>query len=265
MVKFLLQKGASVDSISQDGLNALRYAEKTGQPEIIQLIRNKMKPGAAGPVDQIKNDTLSDKSNPVLRTVISVPVRPNAYKVGDKVLHSRNRGKTWEPGTIKEISSNERLIADGISPYLVENNLKTDQNYLDLNFITTLIRQPSWTSFFVGDWDLYLPMAATERVIDRDVYRLFSGGDRLPPLRIKADGTYSWVIDKNKVIKGRWRENDNAPGIVLLQGYRAANWFVYNTTDRNNRKIYKTDYIIVSDQKENYTSNHGFRIITEKK
>ncbi|MCW3112728.1 MAG: hypothetical protein JWR18_1124 [Segetibacter sp.] len=260
MVKFLLEKGASVDSVSQDGLNALQYAEKRGEPEIIQLIKKKMKPDAVQAVDLVKNNTLAVKKDQVPANVIGVAIQAKAYKVGDKVLHSRDRGKTWEIGTIKEISTNARLIADGVPAYLVENSSKTDQKYLDLNFITTLTRQPSWTSFFLDDWDLNLPMAATERVIDRDVYTIFSGGDRLPPLRIKSDGSYTWVIDKNKVIKGRWKENDNGPGIILLQGYRATNWLVYNTTDANNRKIYKRDYIIVTDVKGNYTANHGFRI-----
>jgi hypothetical protein len=80
-------------------------------------------------------------------------------------------------------------------------------------------------------------------------------------LRINADGTYSWVIDKKKVIKGKWTKNVNAPGIILLKGYRAVNWLVYNTSDNNNRKIFKTDYIIIADQNGNYLSNHGFRIV----
>jgi hypothetical protein len=265
MVKFLLDKGASVDSVSQDGLNALQYAEKRGEPGIIQLIKSKIKPGTVTAIDAVKNDTLADIKNPAPANLANLPVQPNKYKVGDKVLHSRDRGKTWEPGTIKEVSTNARLIAEGIPPYLVENSSKTDQNYLDLNFITTLTRQPSWTTFFFDDWDLYLPMAATQRVIDRDVYTIFSGGNRLPPLRIKSDGTYTWVIDKKNVTKGRWKENDNAPGIILLKGYRAANWLVYNTTDANNIKIYKKDYIIVADIKGNYTPNHGFRIVKGKK
>ncbi len=258
MIKFLLQKGASVDSVNQDGLNALQYAEKIGNEEIIQLIKEKIKPMVAAPAKPAITETLptNEKTEPVT----NAPLNTNAYKAGDKVLMSRDRGKTWEPGTIKEVSTNKRLIADGISPYLVENTAKTAQDYLDLNFITSFSRQAWWTNFFVGDWKLNLPIAATERIIDRDVYQVISGGDRLPPIRINANGTYSWVIDKKKIIKGRWIKNADAPGITLLNGYRGANWIVYNTTDNNNRKIYKTDYIIIADQKGNYISYHGFRI-----
>ncbi|MEJ7611422.1 MAG: ankyrin repeat domain-containing protein [Ferruginibacter sp.] len=260
MIRFLLDKGASVDSVNQDGMNALQFAEKSNRPEIIELIRSKMKHGAAVSTAPAKDQNIPGKINKAPKPVTDLPVS-TGYKAGDQVLHSRDRGKTWEPGTIKEVSTNTRLIADGISPYLVENAAKTSQNYLDLNFITTFTRQPSWTGFFTGDWNLHSPIAATERIIDRDVYQIISGGDRLPPIRINANGTYSWVIDKKKVIKGRWTENKDAPGIILLKGYRAVNWLVYNTSDSNNRKIFKTDYIIIADQNGNYLSNHGFRIV----
>lgn len=256
MVKFLLDKGASVDSVNQDGMNALQFAQKKGEPKIIKMIRAKMKTNNNEVPEQ--NTIVNNKKAEVINTPESS--KPNIYKVGDRVLHSRDRGKTWEPGIIKEISNNKRSLEDGLPPYLVENSTKTSQNYLDPNFITTLNRQHTWTSFFVGDWNLQLPIAAVEREIDGDVYRVFSGGDRLPPLRIKADGTYSWVIDKNNVIKGKWKQKDDAPGIWLLKGYRGINWLVYNTTDNNNLKIYKKDYIIIADPKGDYISNHGFRI-----
>jgi hypothetical protein len=104
-----------------------------------------------------------------------------------------------------------------------------------------------------------LPIAATERVIDRDAYQIISGGDKLPPLRINANNTYSWVIDKDKVIRGKWKANDNGPGVILLKGDRSVDWLVYNTSDAQNRKIYKKDYVmIVSDS--HYITKHGFRI-----
>lgn len=258
MVKFLLQKGARVEYVKQDGMNALQYAEMRGNPEIIELIRKNMPVSVSKPASPVIIKTMPE----VKKEKVGIPVPTSAvYAVGDVVLHSRDRGKTWEPGYIKEISTNQRLLADGISPYLVENKAKTSQNYLDLNFITTFTRQPSWTSFFVGEWGLYLPIAATERIIDRDVYQIISGGDKLHPLRIKPNKTYTWVIDKNKTINGQWIQNENSPGIVLLNGYRGINWQVYNSTDNDNRKIFKTDYIIIADTKGNNIANHGFRII----
>lgn len=257
MVKFLLEKGASLDSVNAGGLTGLAYAEKLERVDIIQLIRRHKKM-APLPADVNKDSTLPPYILPEGEMAKSLK-----YKVGDTVLHSRDRGKTWEPGIIKEVSVNKRLLADGISPYLVENMAKTDQGYRDKNFITTFARQPSWTDFYTGDWDLNTGMAITERMIDRDVYQIISGGYRLPPLRIKHDGSYSWLVDK-KLLNGKWQANKNQPGIVLLKGERGVDWLMYNTTDDNNQKIYKTDYIILAPQGKYYGSKHGFRIQEKK-
>jgi hypothetical protein len=99
-----------------------------------------------------------------------------------------------------------------------------------------------------------------DRTIDRDPYTVISGGQKLPPLRINSNGTYIWVIDKNKVVKGVWENNTNAPGIILKNGDRSDNWLMYNSTDDTNRGIYKSDYIILTPQSEKYSQRHGFRI-----
>jgi ankyrin repeat protein len=252
MVEFLLRKGASIQSVNEDGLTALQYAEKIGDPGVLQLIKEK-----SGISTEVKKPAVpvKDLVQPVTRPV----AEEGKFKQGDTVLHSRDRGRTWEKGIIKEVSTNPLLTTDNAPLYVVENMTKTSKNYLDINFLTTLNRKPEWTSFFTGDWDLYLPIAATERIIDRDVYQIISGGDRLPPLRINANNTYSWVIDKNKVIRGTWKANDKGPGVILLKGDRAVDWLVYNTSDAQNRKIYKKDYImIVSDA--HYITKHGFRV-----
>lgn len=266
MVKFLLGKGASPLVVNEDGRNALQHAEKVGNADILLLIKKSMGIAAA-PEQVLKMEAVPQKSVPVIipETPVTeavkpdLPVKTNSLKVSDIVLHSRDRGKTWERGTIKEISMDPTLITDNQPLYLLENQAKTAQGYFDISYITTLGRQSSWTSFFAGDWDLHLPIAATERIIDRDVYQIISGGDRLPPLRINTNGTYSWIIDKAKVIKGRWKANNNAPGIILIAGYRGANWLMYNTSNAQNHKIYKADYVMMVSE-ANYTPQHGFRI-----
>lgn len=255
--KFLLQKGASIDSINQDGMNALQYAEKIDNAEILQIIRSYKNANSTTSNTEINPKPVVEINEAVLTETIPLNKR---YKVGDIVLHSRDNGKKWETGYIKEISTNKRLLADGISPYLVENTLKTSQNYLDTNYITSLTRQSSWTSFFVGDWNLQNPFAGVTRIIGNDVYNIYNGGEKLPPIRINANGTYSWVIDKKKVIKGNWIPNTDAPGIILVKGYRDVNWLAYNTSNDDNRKIFKKDYIIISDANGLYLEHHGFRM-----
>lgn len=265
MVRFLLQKGASVDSVNVEGMNALQYAEKIGNAEVIQLISAKMKINTPQVNEVQEQKILRDKKKIANTKVGKIPtIKSNTHKVGDTVLISRDKGKTWEPGIIKEINT-KLFQSEGVIMYLAENMAKTAQVYLDINFITTLTRQASWTSFFIGDWDLYLPIAATERVIDRDVYQVIGGGNKLPPVRINSDGTYTWITDTKKVIKGKWRENNNAPGLILTQGDRGVDWLMYNTSDAFNRKTFKTDYIILFPVTNVYTAKHGFRIIDKKK
>lgn len=263
MVRFLLQKGASVDSVDYEGMGALQYAKKMGNPEVIQLISAKIKGETAPVINETRGDITGNKKPATPGGKVMSAARTYRYKPGENVLISRDKGKTWEPGTIKDV--NVKFIEEGLPPYLVENKAKTDQRYLDPNFITTLTRQPAWTSFFIGDWDLYLPIAATNRVIDRDVYQIISGGDRLPPLRINSDGTFTWVTPNKTMIKGKWRENNHAPGIILMQGEGGADWLVYNTSDDKNRKIFKSDYIILSPVTRSDTPKHGFRIKDPKK
>ena len=259
MFKWLLKKGAFIDSIKQDGMNPLQYAEKIENIEIIDIIKNYKNYNTKTNIEVKTKPVIKVKDVVVIETI---PLNRN-YKVGDIVLHSRDRGKKWETGYIKEISTNKRMLAEGMSPYLVENTPKTSQNYLDTNYITSPSRQPSWTSFFVGDWNLQNPFAGVTRIIGNVVYNIYSGGEKLPPIRINANGTYSWVIDKKKVIKGNWIPNTDAPGIILVKGYRDVNWLAYNTSNDDNRKIFKKDYIIISDVNGLYLEHHGFRM--EKK
>lgn len=266
MVKFLLSKGASPFIVNEDGKTPLELAEKSGNQEIILLIRNKTgmaNTTAAAPVSDKNPAKKVVNGNPeqgadVITGKVAAPVS-GQFNVGEDVLYSRDRGKSWKRGTIKGISTDPDLITDNQPLYLVEDQAKISQDYIDISYITTLERQESWTSFFVGDWDLHLPIAVTERVIDRDVYQFISGGDRLPPLRINANGTYSWVIDSKKVIKGKWKANSQAPGIILMAADRGGDWLMYNTSNAKNRKIYKADYIMLVSE-AHYTAKHGFRI-----
>ncbi len=263
MVTFLLQKGAKLESVNEEGLTALQYAEKVGDPMTIERLKVKapLQKGADTKTIENNNDSTYNSS---LRDSLALYPESNKYYVGQKVLHSRDKGKTWEQGTVKAISTDKDLLAAGLSPYLVENETQTVQNYLDTNFITTLARQPYWTNFYIGDWDLHLPITAVDRQIDRDIYTIISGGHKLPPLRIDADSSYSWVINKKKVLKGIWKRNNDAPGIILMRGDRSDNWLMYNTTDATNRRIYKSDYIILSPLSGKYSPKHGFRIVKKK-
>lgn len=90
-------------------------------------------------------------------------------------------------------------------------------------------------AFWVGNWSLFVGPAAQYQVIGGDRYLVVGSGAAAPPLQIKADGSYVWVIDKGKTISGRWRKMASAemkygytdkPGIMLMNGYDGGNWQV---------------------------------------
>jgi hypothetical protein len=91
---------------------------------------------------------------------------------------------------------------------------------------------PINNSFFAGDWEVRVNGATTTFVKGNDLYRRFSGGLKLPPLQIKADGTYTWINSENQIIKGRWVPRpEGVPGIVILKGLDGMDWTVYEKTE----------------------------------
>ena len=143
------------------------------------------------------------------------------YQVGRQVLYSGSGGKTWNPATIKSIDPtygyNFPEVSGSSDPY----------------FVVGTAREPFWTGWFVGDWKVSVPMAMNTMTDGRYVYRVVSGGMRLPPLRIAADGTYTWryaATGGEKLLRGRWEPNPNGPGVILKNAAEGADWLVYNNS-----------------------------------
>jgi len=149
--------------------------------------------------------------------------RIGAYRVGERVLYSGDGGKNWRPAVIRAVDPTY-----GYS--FIDGPSGSYSNY----FVVAPQREPFWTNYFVGDWRVSVPMAMGAVTDGRYVYRTVSGGMRLPPLRITADGTYAWRVQQGngeRVIRGRWDPNPNGPGVILRNAERGADWLVYNNTD----------------------------------
>lgn len=283
IVKLLLERGANPLIKDEDaytpgytGLNSLQLAEKGGNREIINLIKQAMDASSSAATADDKEDvkTTTTSVRPANDVKLNLPrptatvvstadgwEKPERFKVGEIVLFSRDRGKTWQHGTVKDIKTLEHVprLKD-VPYYIIEDERKITADYYDSAYVTTLERQNYWTEFFVGDWNLTLPLTMTTEVRGNDVYRVFAGADRLPPLRVNADGSYSWVIDKNKVIRGLWKANENGPGLILLKGDRGDNWILYNTSDASERESFKTNSVRLVSESGNYSPLHGFYI-----
>ncbi|GGD99982.1 hypothetical protein GCM10011515_19730 [Tsuneonella deserti] len=260
-VSALLAKGADVNSVNSGGYTPLMLAAGEGCIEAVKLlIAAGADTGAAHPTfgtataqakmnRQAKVLALLEggvRSGPTPATPPSAPPTEKTnsgatareanfaagssrwpaighYQVGQNVIYSGSGGKTWDRGVIKDIDPKYGYsIVDGPSG--------SYSNY----FVVAPEREPFWTSYFVGDWRISVPVATGLLTDGRNVYRTVSGGMRLPPLRISADGTYSWRVQTSsgaRTIRGQWKPNPVAPGVILENGENDADWLVYNNTD----------------------------------
>ena len=145
-----------------------------------------------------------------------------AYQVGQTVLYSGTAGKTWDSGVIRSI--------DPVYGYNIEGLTGSYDPFL----VVGIQREPFWTNYFVGDWRVSVPMAMGTVTDGTWLYRTVTGGMRLPPLRIEANGNYYWRVMKNggeQLIRGKWVPNPQGPGVILKNAEQGADWLVYN----NNR------------------------------
>lgn len=179
------------------------------------------------------------------------------FKVGDRVLY-RSAGKLWQEAIVKEIGTqgleDKKYKLAAISRY-------TGRELDGLTWewherVASLERQPEWTSFFVGNWDIYVPGATNLMTDGRNVYRTFSGGMKLPPLQVRADRTYSWRLSNGKTITGRWEPCEKNPGIILKKADQGADWTLYNANDRSSLETFKTDVIYLSAEEHTYQVGH---------
>lgn len=180
------------------------------------------------------------------------------FQVGDEVLYAYAGGKSWMRGTVKQVGGAPGLVAD---KYLVTSEDGYD-DWWDPRQVTSVDRQPYWTGFFVGDWRLSLPMSMVRRVESGDIYRVYTGGLRLPPLRIAADGTYIWVATGygggEEILQGRWEASSDGPGLILRAGEFGDDWLLHTASTAVTQDAYGTDYVMLSA--EGHTAKEGFRL-----
>lgn len=233
-VRYLLSRGADPAIMIHEefvvGQEAPRplidYARNSSSPEIVALLE-----GALGTSPPATRAALA-AAPPAAKVAPPAAAGgggarwdpPGTYSPGQSVLISTNGGLDWRSGKVVQIGSGEfdktYLVVDG----------NGQNHYLDWTRVTTTVRQPYWTQQFVGDWALHTGLSSVKRTDGRDRYRVTEGGMRLPPLQIKADGTYSWILTDGKRLQGRWISRPDQPGIVLQKGDKSLDWTVYNST-----------------------------------
>ena len=206
---------------------AAELAKMNGYPKIETLLKNGAAAAAAAAVaskfavpSQTGTRASDNVTNSRAKGANAWPAL-GAYRAGQEVLFSGTAGKTWDVGIIKSI--------DPVYGY----NIDGWTGSYDPFFVVANEREPFWTEHFFGDWRVSVPMAVGMVTDGTYVYPTVSGGLRLPPLRISADGSYSWRVSHGsgeKLILGRWVPNPEGPGVILQNGKRGADWLVYNNS-----------------------------------
>ncbi len=171
---------------------------------------------------------------------------PGVHTPGEPVLY-RVGAHWWKRGEVRPFPDNESPERRARTYLLSEET--GWPNYYDYEQVVGTERAPFWTGWFVGDWDLSLFVAgmASDRAGNVGVYR---DGVVLPPLRVRADGTYTWVIDGshgNETIDGTWSPAADGPGITLHGGDYGTDWMLYNAGDESSRSVFGRDQMRMTD------------------
>lgn len=187
---------------------------------------------AAQPVAQKKQANQTPSPRPAQQPKVSPAPAATAtawagqrFKVGDKVLYN-DLGFLTKPyrGNVVSIDPEKRL-------YTVRDEQDASWKYSYAPHQVFDPAVPIDNSFFIGKWEVHIQGATSTFAKNGDIYRRFSGGMKLPPLEIKADGTYTWAIGNNQVIRGQWQPRKNVPGIVLLKAVDGLDYTLYEKTE----------------------------------
>ena len=149
------------------------------------------------------------------------PARPGPKAAAGEVLY-RNGTYIWNKGA-KIVSYDERTrqyrlqLASG-SGDMVPCHSVAKVGQID-------------SSFYIGNWAVFVSGATSTFVRGGDLYRRYSSGMASPPLQIKADGTFTWRADGDRVIQGRWSPREGVPGITIHKGIDGKDWTVYESTE----------------------------------
>jgi hypothetical protein len=147
------------------------------------------------------------------------------FAVGDRVMYDQLGFLTTKSfGTVVSVDPNTRL-------YTVRDEKDPSVKYSYACYQVLSPTEKIDNSFFVGKWDVYVSGALYTTVEKDKVFDNISGGMKLAPLEIKANGTYKWVTEDKKVITGLWKARNGVPGITLLKGIDGLDWTLYENTE----------------------------------
>lgn len=245
-------------------MTALDKARSVGAKDIEQLLLDAMRGTRAEPEEKIKEPekpeskaekeetpttpTASPAPKPMPGTVPGANAWPvfGSYRVGEPVLYWVPSG--WRKGVIREIGvlhkSGKLSVDYSERKYLIDPDATAlSEEWHEWTGVVRPTREPFWTSWFVGAWEIGEVAAHHNEVrngTEKDTYYYMSATETL---RVNADRTYRWKPVNGKVITGKWVPAKDQPGIVLLKAYRGFYWTLTNRTSVDDWGIRKLDMI----------------------
>ena len=221
MVRFLLAQGADPTLRDAEGRTASDRARQNGHAAVVSVLEAALSSGRDGGAVP----TTAPSSRPSVSEGSNQPGRATQaekLRVGEEVIY-RGGGPLWFGGARVE----------GYDAAKRQYQIRTRDGSGDILPCHSVARRGQVNNdFFVGNWAVFVSGAASTFEKGGDLYRRFSGGARLPPLEIKADGTYVWRDPSGKTISGSWEDRkDGFPGITILKGLDGIDWTVYENTE----------------------------------
>ncbi|QHL86840.1 hypothetical protein GU926_05060 [Nibribacter ruber] len=286
VVRYLLDLGA--DPTAKDWWNytALDKAKFVGAQDIVALLQEKITGNQAtspSPQPQPKDDkkngkqenkpiTVTPKPKPQPKPLTKpVPASPTkwpsfgSYAAGDSVLYWVPTG--WRRAVIKEVGVKDptgRISVDySHKKYLLDPDAYALGNdWYEWSGVVKTKRQPFWTNWFIGIWNIGEVQAHTNEVKNGKETDTYSYMKATEKLQVFANNTYKWQLMDGKVITGKWKALPNEPGIVLLKAYRGFDWSLRNSTGVHDWSIRKLDMINLKPNAQVLSIN-GHRKTTE--
>ncbi|HEV7332052.1 MAG TPA: hypothetical protein VGN63_13535 [Flavisolibacter sp.] len=196
----------------------IRY-EKNGFPTTEWIAEVSVRSSAKAPVFTKQEETKS------VTEPVNKPAAGQKFKVGDRVMYD-DVGflATKSYGTVVSYNASTRL-------YTIRDEKDPSWKYSYACYEVLHPGEKINNEFFIGKWEVYVSGAMTSSEKEGKKYTTITGGMKLPPLEIKANGTYTWTVSKNKVIRGTWKHREGLPGITILKGIDGLDWTVYENTE----------------------------------
>lgn len=253
VVRYILSLG--VDPAAKDWWDqtAVDKARSVGANDIVQLLQQTLNGKTPKPEQKPKEEAALPVKEPV-KEASPQPAKQSpdrwplfgSYAVGDSILYWVPGG--WRKAVVKELGVSKPIGKISVDfserKYLVDPDAYALGNdWYEWTGVVKPIRQPFWTAWFVGEWQIGEVQAHHNEIKNGKETDTYHYMDATETLKVHKNGTYTWRLVNGKRISGTWVPAAEKPGIVLKKAYRSFDWTLHNATTIHDVHIRKLDII----------------------